>query len=152
MPIEIQLPRLGWSMEEGKFLAWLKNDGDFIKEGEPLFTLESDKAAQEVESIDSGILSIPATGPKSGDVIKVGHVLGYLLHDGESAPFSNQPAPKTKEPIEAQQPGKKSIHSSAPILLPKLKTESPSIVNSSSYHEPPHLPLCCCFRFSHLRG
>ncbi|MFN0125298.1 MAG: dihydrolipoamide acetyltransferase family protein [Verrucomicrobiales bacterium] len=86
MPIEIQLPRLGWSMEEGKFLAWLKKDGDFIKEGDPLFTLESDKAAQEVESIDSGILSIPANGPKPGDTIKVGHVLAYLLAGGESAP------------------------------------------------------------------
>lgn len=86
MPIEIQLPRLGWSMEEGKFLAWLKNDGDLIHSGDPLFTLESDKAAQEVESIDSGILSIPADGPKPGDVIKVGCILGYLLADGEIAP------------------------------------------------------------------
>ncbi|MBX7211356.1 MAG: 2-oxo acid dehydrogenase subunit E2 [Verrucomicrobiaceae bacterium] len=142
MPIEIQLPRLGWSMEEGKFLAWLKNDGDFIKEGEPLFTLESDKAAQEVESIDSGILSIPATGPKSGDVIKVGHVLGYLLHDGESAPFSNQPAPKTKEPIEAQQPGKKSIHSSAPILLPeKRRTETPASPRARRAAKEHHIDL-----------
>lgn len=86
MPIDIQLPRLGWSMEEGKFLAWLKNHGDSIKEGEPLFTLESDKAAQEVESIDSGILAIPTDGPKSGQIIKVGEVLGYLLAQGEAAP------------------------------------------------------------------
>lgn len=86
MPIEIQLPRLGWSMEEGKFLAWLRRDGDLIKESDPLFTLESDKAAQEVESIDSGILSIPANGPKPGDTIKVGQVLGYLLAEGETAP------------------------------------------------------------------
>ena len=86
MPIEIQLPRLGWSMEEGKFLDWLKKDGDFIQEGEPLFTLESDKAAQEIESIDSGILCIPSNGPKPGDLVLVGQVLGYLLSQGESAP------------------------------------------------------------------
>ncbi len=86
MPIDIQLPRLGWSMEEGKFLAWLKNHGDYIKEGEPLFTLESDKAAQEVESIDSGILAIPTDGPKAGQIIKVGEVLGYLLAKDEEAP------------------------------------------------------------------
>ena len=89
MPINITLPRLGWSMEEGKFLAWLKKDGDFIKEGDPLFTLESDKAAQEVEAIDSGILRIPLDGPKPGDVIKVGHVLGYLLAEGETAPTAS---------------------------------------------------------------
>jgi pyruvate dehydrogenase E2 component (dihydrolipoamide acetyltransferase) len=89
MPIDITLPRLGWSMEEGKFLAWLKHDGDFIKEGDPLFTLESDKAAQEVEAIDSGLLHIAPNGPKPGDVIKVGHVLGYLLAEGETAPTAS---------------------------------------------------------------
>jgi pyruvate dehydrogenase E2 component (dihydrolipoamide acetyltransferase) len=89
MPINITLPRLGWSMEEGKFLAWLKKDGDFIKEGDPLFTLESDKAAQEVEAIDSGLLHIAPDGPKPGDVIKVGHVLGYLLAEGETAPTAS---------------------------------------------------------------
>jgi pyruvate dehydrogenase E2 component (dihydrolipoamide acetyltransferase) len=89
MPIHITLPRLGWSMEEGKFLAWLKKDGDFIKEGDPIFTLESDKAAQEVEAIDSGLLHIAPDGPKPGDVIKVGHVLGYLLAEGETAPTAS---------------------------------------------------------------
>jgi pyruvate dehydrogenase E2 component (dihydrolipoamide acetyltransferase) len=89
MPINITLPRLGWSMEEGKFLSWLKKNGDFIKEGDPLFTLESDKAAQEVEAIDSGLLHIAPNGPKSGDVIKVGHVLGYLLAEGETAPTAS---------------------------------------------------------------
>ncbi|MFN0075549.1 MAG: dihydrolipoamide acetyltransferase family protein [Prosthecobacter sp.] len=122
MPINITLPRLGWSMEEGKFLAWLKQDGDFIKEGEPLFTLESDKAAQEVEAIDSGILRIPLDGPQPGDVIKVGHVLGYLLAEGESAPVSRQPEEK------ADESGPKNlIHSPAPILLPtKSRTETPA--------------------------
>lgn len=84
MPINITLPRLGWSMEEGKFLAWLKKDGDFIKEGEPLFTLESDKAAQEVEAIDSGLLHIAPDAPNEGEVVKVGRVLGWLLAEGES--------------------------------------------------------------------
>ena len=86
MPIEIQLPRLGWSMEEGKFLGWLKRDGDIIKVGDPLFTLESDKAAQEVESIDSGILFIPVNGPQPNETLKVSQVLGYLLAEGEMAP------------------------------------------------------------------
>jgi pyruvate dehydrogenase E2 component (dihydrolipoamide acetyltransferase) len=127
MPINITLPRLGWSMEEGKFLAWLKQDGDFIKEGDPIFTLESDKAAQEVEAIDSGILRIPLDGPKPGGTIKVGHVLGYLLAEGESAPVSsaqvsNQPEEKAKDSGP-----KNLIHSPAPILLPtKTSTETPA--------------------------
>ena len=84
MPIEITLPRQGWTMEEGTFLGWLKKDGDTVKMGEPLFTVESDKAAFDSEAIDSGILSIPASAPKPGDVVKVGCVLGYLLTAGEA--------------------------------------------------------------------
>ena len=98
MPINITLPRLGWSMEEGKFLTWLKKNGDFIKEGDPLFTLESDKAAQEVEAIDSGILHIAPDGPKPGDTIKVGHVLGYLLAEGETMPVATAPTVPTAPP------------------------------------------------------
>ena len=115
-------------MEEGKFLAWLKKDGDFIKEGEPLFTLESDKAAQEVEAIDSGILHIAPDGPQPGDIIKVGHVLGYLLAEGESAPVANQPEIKTRQLSEPLQSGENNlIHSPAPILLPvKSRTETPA--------------------------
>ena len=85
-------------MEEGKFLAWLRKDGDSIKEGDPLFTLESDKAAQEVEAIDSGFLHIALNGPKPGDVIKVGHVLGYLLAEGETMPVATAPTVPTAPP------------------------------------------------------
>ena len=115
-------------MEEGKFLAWLKQDGDLIKEGEPLFTLESDKAAQEVEAIDSGILHIAPDGPQPGDIIKVGHVLGYLLAEGESAPVANQPEIKTRQLSEPLQSGENNlIHSPAPILPPtKSRTETPA--------------------------
>lgn len=106
MPINITLPRLGWSMEEGKFLEWLKQDGDLIKEGEPLFTLESDKAAQDVEAIDSGILRIPLDGPKPGDIIKVGQVLGYLLAEAETAPTDRE------EPL---------------VMVPSTDSEKPQI-------------------------
>ena len=57
MPIEITIPRLGWNMDEGVFVAWLKNDGDLVKAGEPIFSLESDKAVQEIESLDAGRLN-----------------------------------------------------------------------------------------------
>ena len=66
MPIEIIVPRLGWSMEEGAFVAWLKKDGEHVNAGEALFSIEGDKAVQEIESIDSGILRIAANAPKPG--------------------------------------------------------------------------------------
>ncbi|MBU6303451.1 MAG: 2-oxo acid dehydrogenase subunit E2 [Verrucomicrobia bacterium] len=121
MPIEIQLPRLGWSMEEGTFLEWLRQDGDFIKEGEPLFTLESDKAAQEVESIDSGILFISTDGPKPGQIIKVGQILGYLLAAGETAPV---PSPQAADPAPAQP--------KPPAATPPLQTSATLVPEASS--------------------
>ncbi len=50
MAIEITIPRLGWNMDEGIFVGWLKSDGDAVKPGEPLFSLEGDKATQEIEA------------------------------------------------------------------------------------------------------
>ena len=89
MPIEITVPRLGWSMEEGVFVGWLKQEGDLVKAGEPLFTLENEKAAQDVESTDSGILRIPPDAPRSGAQVKVGCLLGYLVAKGETLPSSS---------------------------------------------------------------
>ena len=49
MAHEIRIPRLGWSMEEGTFVGWLKQPGDEVAVGEPLFELEGEKAVQEIE-------------------------------------------------------------------------------------------------------
>lgn len=86
MPIEITVPRLGWSMEEGIFAGWLKADGDSVSSGEPLFALESEKVTMEVEALDSGTLHIPATAPAAGAVVIVGQSLGFILKAGEAAP------------------------------------------------------------------
>jgi pyruvate dehydrogenase E2 component (dihydrolipoamide acetyltransferase) len=81
---EIVIPRLGWSMEVGTFVGWLKKDGDFVKRGEALFELEGEKATQEIEAVDEGILRIPVTGPKQGTVHKVGTIIGFLVGPNES--------------------------------------------------------------------
>jgi pyruvate dehydrogenase E2 component (dihydrolipoamide acetyltransferase) len=86
MAIEITIPRLGWNMDEGVFVGWLKQDGDLVKPGDALFSLESDKAVQEVESMDAGTLHILPDGPKAGETIAVGIRIGYLLQAGEKAP------------------------------------------------------------------
>jgi pyruvate dehydrogenase E2 component (dihydrolipoamide acetyltransferase) len=83
MAIPITIPRLGWNMEEGIFVGWLRRDGDPIQAGEALFTLESEKATEDVECLDSGILRIPVGSPKPGDPVKVGDLIGYLLGPGE---------------------------------------------------------------------
>src|SRR5712691_3050427 len=89
MAIEIRVPRLGWNMEEGVFIAWHKKDGESVKAGEPLFVLEGDKATQDVEATDAGILRIPPDAPAAGTPVAVGTILGYLVEAGEPAPFES---------------------------------------------------------------
>jgi len=86
MPVEITVPRLGWSMEEATFGGWLKQHGDLVSAGEPLFAVESDKVTMDVESLDSGILHLPPGAPEPGAIVVVGQCLGFLLVAGESAP------------------------------------------------------------------
>ena len=97
MAIEIVVPRLGWSMDEGSFGEWLKEDGLQVNVGDMLFVLESDKVDQEVESFDAGILRIPPDAPKPGDEVVVGQLLAYLVEEGESAPFEVEGRVKTVE-------------------------------------------------------
>ncbi len=101
MPSEIVMPRLGWTMEEGTFGEWLKADGAEIRPGDLLFTVESDKATQEVEAFDSGILRIPPDAPQPGDVVPVGARVAYVVQPGEPAPFGRQAA---TAPIGALRP------------------------------------------------
>jgi pyruvate dehydrogenase E2 component (dihydrolipoamide acetyltransferase) len=87
MAIEILVPRLGWTMEEGTFVEWLKQDGDAVQQGDLLYRLEGDKALTEVEALDNGILRIPPDSPAPGSVVPVGTLLAYLVAPGETAPF-----------------------------------------------------------------
>ncbi len=91
MAVEITVPRLGWSMEEGIFREWLVAEGAPVQPGQALFVLESDKAAQEVESFDAGILAVPQGAPAPGERVVVGQLLGFLLGEGEAVPAYRQP-------------------------------------------------------------
>jgi pyruvate dehydrogenase E2 component (dihydrolipoamide acetyltransferase) len=88
--IEVLLPRLGWTMEEGTFVEWLKSDGDVVAPGDVLFTVESDKSLNEVESFDAGVLRIPAGSPaQPGARVPVGAVLAYIVGEGERLPTAD---------------------------------------------------------------
>jgi pyruvate dehydrogenase E2 component (dihydrolipoamide acetyltransferase) len=88
MAYEVVLPRLGWNMETGRIGEWLKRDGERVEAGELLFTVEGDKATQEVEALDSGILRIPPNGPKPGQEVPVGTLLAYLVEPAEKLPVA----------------------------------------------------------------
>lgn len=73
--MDIILPKLGFSMNEGELLEWLVEDGATVEQGQPLFTLESDKSAQEIEAPGAGVLKVlkPA-----GETYQVGTILGQI--------------------------------------------------------------------------
>ncbi|MFN0052884.1 MAG: E3 binding domain-containing protein, partial [Planctomycetales bacterium] len=120
MPHEIIVPRLGWSMEEGTFGEWLKRDGDSVQPGEPLFVLEGEKSAQDIEAIDGGILRIPADAPRPGDTVRVGQVLGYLVAEGEPLTDSSPPSPAVQQPQAA------AVPAPAPVPAPVAAAGSPA--------------------------
>ncbi len=101
MAYEVVVPRLGWSMDEGTFGEWLKRDGEFVDKGQALFVLEGEKSAQDIESFDAGFLHIPPDAPQSGDTVKVGQVLAFLVEKDEAPPFGAGAA-KPQAPAELE--------------------------------------------------
>jgi pyruvate dehydrogenase E2 component (dihydrolipoamide acetyltransferase) len=101
MAIPITVPRLGWNMEQGVFVGWLKADGVAVRAGEALFTIESEKASEDIEGFDDGVLHIPADGPRQGDVLAVGAVIGFVLQPGEPIPIVSKPSP-SPQPRESK--------------------------------------------------
>jgi pyruvate/2-oxoglutarate dehydrogenase complex dihydrolipoamide acyltransferase (E2) component len=75
MATEVLFPKIGFSMIEGEIQEWLVADGEVVSEGQPIYILESDKAAQEVEAPASGTLRI-LVEPKT--IQPVGAVLGLI--------------------------------------------------------------------------
>ncbi len=84
MATEVIMPKLGLTMTEGKVIDWKKKEGEIIKNGEPLFTVETDKVAIDVESPASGTLLkilIP-----TGELVPITEVIAYIGEPGESLP------------------------------------------------------------------
>lgn len=125
MAIEIVVPRLGWSMDEGTFVEWLKQDGEKVEAGEMLFVLEGEKASQEIESFDAGILRIPPDAPQPGDEVVVSQLLAYLVEDGEVPPFELEGAakPKAPEPPRKEEP---VIQATVPAPAPETQVPEPA--------------------------
>ena len=101
MAIDIQMPALSPTMEEGTLSKWLVKEGDTVSSGDILAEIETDKATMEVESIDEGVVGkiIVAAGT---DGVKVGAVILQLLEDGETA--SDLSAPAAPAPAAAAPP------------------------------------------------
>ncbi|WP_439603668.1 pyruvate dehydrogenase complex E1 component subunit beta [Shinella sp.] len=102
MPIEILMPALSPTMEEGTLSKWVKNEGDTVKSGDVIAEIETDKATMEVEAVDEGVIGkiLIAAGTEG---VKVNTAIAVLLQDGESADAVGAPKAAAK-PAEAAAP------------------------------------------------
>ncbi|RFZ86574.1 pyruvate dehydrogenase complex E1 component subunit beta [Shinella sp. WSJ-2] len=104
MPIEILMPALSPTMEEGTLSKWVKNEGDTVKSGDVIAEIETDKATMEVEAVDEGVIGkiLVAAGTEG---VKVNTAIAVLLQDGESADAVAAPkAAAAEKPAEAPAP------------------------------------------------
>ncbi|MEN8695279.1 MAG: biotin/lipoyl-containing protein, partial [Akkermansiaceae bacterium] len=83
MPINIEMPKLSDTMEEGTVVRWIKKEGDEVEIGDIIAEIETDKATMEMEAFDEGTLSSIAVA--EGGKAPVGAVIAVLLEDGEEA-------------------------------------------------------------------
>ncbi len=95
MPVEILMPALSPTMEEGKLSKWLKKEGDKVASGDVIAEIETDKATMEVEAVDEGTIGklLVAEGTEG---VKVNTAIAVLLADGESADSIGAAAPASQ--------------------------------------------------------
>jgi 2-oxoglutarate dehydrogenase E2 component (dihydrolipoamide succinyltransferase) len=98
MKNEIVVPEMGESISKGVIVEWLKKTGDFVKEGEPLFELETDKATVAVPSTYTGIVEIVA--PKDAEV-SINQAVAFVDTDAKTALIAQAPQAKVSGPEAA---------------------------------------------------
>ncbi|MGN6123898.1 MAG: pyruvate dehydrogenase complex dihydrolipoamide acetyltransferase [Sphingomonas oligoaromativorans] len=112
MPIELKMPALSPTMEEGTLAKWLVKEGDEVKSGDILAEIETDKATMEFEAVDEGTIA-KILVPEGSDGVKVGVAIAILAGEGEdasavtSAPAA-APAPKAEAPAPKQEEAPKA--------------------------------------------
>ena len=103
MPIEITMPALSPTMEEGNLSKWLVKEGDKVSPGDVIAEIETDKATMEVESVDEGTVA-KLLVPAGTEGVKVNAVIAILAEDGEdvASAAAGKPAEAKTEPTKAE--------------------------------------------------
>src|SRR4029077_7450508 len=117
MAIEVKIPAVGESITSGVVSAWHKKSGEFVNEGEPLFTLETDKVSTEIVAEKAGLLE---TKVSEGQEVKIGEVVA-TIDDSKQGATAEQKAEKPLDKKESEEkrkeskPEKKAAKQKAPV-------------------------------------
>jgi len=98
MPINIQMPALSPTMEEGTLAKWLVKEGDTVESGDVMAEIETDKATMEFEAVDEGIIG-KILVPEGSSGVKVNEIIAILLDDGEDVSNIEVQEPENKQGI-----------------------------------------------------
>jgi len=124
MPINITMPALSPTMEEGNLAKWLVKEGDKVGPGDVIAEIETDKATMEVEAVDEGTVA-KIVVPAGSEGVKVNALIAILAGEGESvedaakggdaAPAPKQEAPRQEEKSEAKPEPKAEAPAADPV-------------------------------------
>jgi pyruvate dehydrogenase E2 component (dihydrolipoamide acetyltransferase) len=98
MPIELKMPALSPTMEEGTLAKWLVKEGDTVAAGDLLAEIETDKATMEFEAVDEGTIA-KILVPEGTDEVKVGTVIALIAGEGEDSGAAASAPGAAKEPV-----------------------------------------------------
>jgi pyruvate dehydrogenase E2 component (dihydrolipoamide acetyltransferase) len=98
MPINIQMPALSPTMEEGTLAKWLVKEGDIVESGDVMAEIETDKATMEFEAVDEGIIG-KILVPEGSAGVKVNEIIAILLDDGEDVSNIEVQKPEIKQDV-----------------------------------------------------
>jgi pyruvate dehydrogenase E1 component beta subunit len=131
MPVELKMPALSPTMEEGTLAKWLVKEGDDVKSGDILAEIETDKATMEFEAVDEGKIA-KILVPEGTDGVKVGQPIALLAGDGEQIPSpqwgegqgeGGQTPSKTQEP--SHQPSPDTGEGPGKVTAPESEQPTP---------------------------
>ncbi|MDC0487279.1 pyruvate dehydrogenase complex dihydrolipoamide acetyltransferase [Amylibacter sp.] len=98
MPINIQMPALSPTMEEGTLAKWLVKEGDTVESGDVMAEIETDKATMEFEAVDEGVIG-KIIVPEGSTGIKVNEIIAILLEEGEDSSNIETNDPENKQDV-----------------------------------------------------
>ena len=106
MPVELKMPALSPTMEEGTLAKWLVKEGDDVKSGDILAEIETDKATMEFEAVDEGTIASIAVA-EGTDGVKVGTVIATLAGEDEDA--AERPEPGRGPGVRREETGRDDV-------------------------------------------
>ncbi|WP_266036390.1 biotin/lipoyl-containing protein, partial [Brucella intermedia] len=130
MPINITMPALSPTMEEGNLSKWLVKEGDKIAPGDVIAEIETDKATMEVEAVDEGTIA-KIVVPAGSEGVKVNALIAILAEEGEDvAAAAKGAASAPKAEAKAETPKEEPKPAAAPVAAPApAKAEQPAAAN-----------------------